>query len=184
MPVLHLVRHGRSLPVPGVPAHEWELDPGGFDDVWALRESGRLPEVAAWFCSPEPKAIGTSQLLTEGEVGVVDGLREHVRDSGDWLEDFPAVVRRAFAEPELSAHPGWEPLAACRDRVVRTAAGILGVHGGGDVVLVGHGTAWTLLAAALTGAAPDLARWERLRMPDVIDVPLPATGAPSDMLGP
>ena len=53
---LHLVRHGRPLPVEGVPARAWELDPQGFDDVWALRESGRLPSYAAWFCSPEPKA--------------------------------------------------------------------------------------------------------------------------------
>lgn len=181
--MLHLVRHGRSLPVVGVPAHEWELDPAGFDDVWALRESGRLPERAAWFCSPEPKAIGTAQLLTEGEVGVVAGLREHVRESHDWLEDFTAVVRRAFAEPHLSAHPGWEPLAACCDRVRRTAAGILGVHAGEDVVLVGHGTAWTLLAAALTGTEPNLERWAALRMPDVIDVPLPADGSAGAMLG-
>jgi hypothetical protein len=39
--------------------------------------------------------------------------------------------------------------------------------------LVGHGTAWTLLVAALTGEPPDLARWESLAMPDVLTVPSP-----------
>jgi hypothetical protein len=39
-------------------------------------------------------------------------------------------------------------------------------------VLVGHGTAWTVLAARGTGAAPDLSRWARLGMPDVIEVDL------------
>ena len=183
MSTLHLVRHGRPLPVEGIPANAWELDPEGFDDVWALRESGRLPQDAVWFCSPEPKAIATAQLLTEGEVGVVDALHEHVRDTGEWIDDFPAVVRRAFAEPDLSAHPGWEPLSACRQRVVRAVSGILEVHSGEDVVLVGHGTAWTVLAAALTTTEPDLDRWAALRMPDVIDVALPAPGPPSDMLG-
>lgn len=182
--MLHLVRHGRSLPAPGMPAHAWELDPAGFDDVWALRESGRLPDDAAWFCSPEPKAVATAQLLTERDVGIVGGLREHVRSSTDWIDDFPTVVRRAFAEPDLSAYPGWEPLTACRDRVLYAVSGILQVHGDEPVVLVGHGTAWTLLAAALTGTEPDLDRWSRLAMPDVIDVPLPAGGAGSDMLEP
>jgi broad specificity phosphatase PhoE len=37
----------------------------------------------------------------------------------------------------------------------------------GPVVLVGHGTAWTMLAAELTGAPPDLEAWAALAMPDV-----------------
>ncbi len=31
----------------------------------------------------------------------------------------------------------------------------------------GHGTAWTLLKAELTGRPPDLDAWARLRMPDL-----------------
>ena len=44
------MRHGRSLVVPGTPAHTWDVDSSSYDDVWALRE--RLPGRAAWFCSP------------------------------------------------------------------------------------------------------------------------------------
>jgi broad specificity phosphatase PhoE len=168
--VLYLVRHGRSLPVTGRPPHEWELDPEGFDDVWELRGSGRLPQRAVWFSSPEPKATATAQLLTEGEVGVVDALREHVRETADWIEDFEATVRRAFAHPDEPAYDGWEPLAACRARVTRAVAGILSAHAGEDVVLVGHGTAWTVLVAELTGREPDLEAWRALAMPDLLVV--------------
>lgn len=164
---LFLVRHGRPAIDRTRPASEWELDPASFDEVWALRD--RLPAGAAWYSSPEPKARQTAGLLTDGEVGVVDGLREHVRPAG-WLDDFDAVVRRAFEEPSLPAYDGWEPLAACRDRVTTAAHGILSAHEGDDVVLVGHGTAWTVLVAELTGSAPDLARWRALAMPDVIVV--------------
>lgn len=164
---LHLVRHGRPLVVPGVPAAEWDLDPASYDDVWALRTHGRLPVRAAWFSSPEPKAMQTAQLLTDADVGVLPDLREHER-SGEWVEDFAAAVRRAFAAPDEPAVAGWEPLTTCRDRVVPAVRRVLGVHGHDDVVLVGHGTAWTLAVAALTGEAPDLARWEALAMPDVI----------------
>jgi broad specificity phosphatase PhoE len=166
--MLFLVRHGRPLVDRSRPAHEWELDPAAYDEVWALRTSGRLPGRALWFSSPEPKALSTAELLTDGDVGVVDDLREMVRDSTDWIEDFDAVVRRCFELPDHVAYPGWEPLSTCRERVVRAVDGILAACGEDDVVLVGHGTAWTALAAALTGSAPDLDRWRALRMPDLM----------------
>jgi broad specificity phosphatase PhoE len=169
---LYLVRHGRSAARPGTPPHEWELDPAGFDDVWALRESGLLPTRATWFCSPEPKAVGTAQLLTESDVGVLDELREHVRMTADWIDNFAGTVRRAFDDPEVPAYDGWEPLAECRARVVPAVRRVLDVHAGEDVVLVGHGTAWTVVVAELTGAAPDLDRWAGLAMPDLIVLPV------------
>lgn len=166
--MLHLVRHGRPIVVEGLLPSAWELDPDGFDEVWALRRSGRLPEHARWFSSPEPKALATAHLLTDTEVAVVDGLREQVRDTADWIADFPGTVRRAFADPDTSAHEGWEPLAVTRDRVVAVVRGLVDQHPGEDLVLVGHGTAWTALVAAWTGAPPDLDRWAALGMPDVI----------------
>ena len=166
--MIHLVRHGRPLIRHDRPARDWELDPAGFDDVWALRESGRLPTSAAWFSSPEPKATATAQLLTEAEVGVIDDLREHVRDTTEWIEDFPAVVRRSFEDPTTPAHPGWEPLANCRTRIAQAFAGIRAAYPDDELVLVGHGTAWTLLASEITGLPPDLTRWAQLRLPDLI----------------
>lgn len=171
MTVLHLVRHGRPLVVAGTPAATWDLDPASYDDVWALRSSGRLPDRAAWFSSPEPKAIQTAGLLTDAEVGVLPDLREQER-AGGWVDDFPAAVRRAFGSPDMAAVDGWEPLTTCRDRVTRAVRRVLDAHGADDVVLVGHGTAWTLVVADLTGGAPDLDRWTALAVPDLISLEL------------
>ena len=176
---LHLVRHGRPLVDRSRPAHEWNLDPAYDADVRALRS--RLPAAAVWYSSPEPKAFMTARLLTDEPIEVVADLREHERHNSDWIEDFESVVRRAFAEPDVAAYDGWEPLGRCRDRVVRAASGILDIHRGLDVVLVGHGTAWTLLRAALAGSAPDLAWWAGLAMPDVVQCRVPQ--GPDDMLG-
>ena len=46
-------------------------------------------------------------------------------------------------------------------------------HPGTDLVLVGHGTAWTVLVASLTGERPDLDRWAAMAMPDLIEVAAP-----------
>ena len=115
--------------------------------------------------------MATAQLLTESPVGIVDALREQVRETADWIDDLEAVVRRAFADPDRPAHGGWEPLAVTRERVVGAVRALLAEHPSSDLVLVGHGTAWTVLVAALTGEPPDLDRWARLGMPDVIAVP-------------
>lgn len=115
------MRHGRTAGA--------ELDPAGFDDVWALRD--RLPQAAVWFTAPEPAAVGTCQLLTEGDVGILAGLR--------------------------ASYDGESP-AALRDRVTGTVTAALAEHPDRDVVLVGHGEAWVALvgvAAARLGT-PDL----------------------------
>ncbi|NUR05791.1 MAG: histidine phosphatase family protein [Nocardioidaceae bacterium] len=128
----------------------------------------RLPERAAWFSSPEPKALATARLLS-GDVTVVDALVEHRRAATRWVadrEEWRDQVRRAFSDPDRPAVPGWEPMTATRDRLLPAVRRILDEHDG-DVVLVGHGTAWTLLRAELTGGAPDLDAWQALALPDV-----------------
>ncbi len=169
--VLHLVRHGRPVVDHTVPAAAWRLDPAGHDDVRRLRE--RLPGLATWVSSAEPKATETAALLHDGEVAVLADLGEHRRAAGA-VDDFEAAVVDAFAEPARSAAPGWEPLDRLSARVLPAVRRLLAAHAadgaGRDLVLVGHGTAWTLVTAALTGSPPDLGRWRSLAMPDVVAV--------------
>ena len=171
---LFLVRHGLVAADPGLPPEQWPLDPAGFDAIHALRVSGRVPSDVTWFSSPETKARDTAARLTDGPVDVVDDLAEH-RRGRHWMESqevFRAAVRRAFEAPEERVVPEWEPLADTRERVVGAVRRLL-ESPGGDLVLVGHGTAWTLLVSALSGRPPDLDAWERLSMPDlwVVDTP-------------
>ena len=170
------MRHGPPLVQRGVPAHEWRLDPAAHGGVRALAD--RLPPDAAWFSSPEPKALETARLLTAARVTVVPALREHLRETSDWIDDFDSVVQRAFAQPDVAAYDGWEPLERCRTRVLEATRALLAAHPHGDVVLVGHGTAWTVLVAGLTGSEPDLDRWRALGMPDVwvVEQPLASKG--------
>lgn len=170
---LHLVRHGLPAIDTTRPAHEWGLDQAGYPAIDALRDSGRLPGDADWFSSPEPKALATARRLTDSDVTIVRDLREHERRATEWIDDFTGTVQRAFAHPDESAFPGWEPLANTRDRLVPAVRRILAEHPDGEIVLVGHGTAWTVLASELTGTPPDLDAWAALRMPGLWTVQLP-----------
>jgi broad specificity phosphatase PhoE len=195
MPRLVLVRHGRSAVDRSRPAHEGELDPAGLGAVVELARSGQLPERAVWFSSPEPKALATAHLLVHGArtltpsalppaaahgcgcgtVAVEAGLAEH-RRGPRWFDDpaqFRAAVRRALEQQDEPAVPEWEPLAATRDRLLPAVRRILERHPDDDVVLSGHGTAWTLLVSELTGEPPDHAAWAALQMPDVWEVRRP-----------
>lgn len=72
-------------------------------------------------------------------------LREAARNS--FIKDqtaFADAVSAGLKHPATAALPGWEPLERTRQRVADTAADIVS-SSPGDVVLVGHGTAWTLL---------------------------------------
>ena len=189
---LFLVRHGRSDVDVATPPETWGLHPDGLPDIETLGASGRIPDDAVWYSSPEPKALGTAHLLAHvrgavsgpgaaptggttahacrcGAVTVVPELAEH-RRAVRWFEDageFRATVRRAFEEPGSPAVPEWEPLAALGGRLLPAVRRILDSHPRTDVVLAGHGTAWTLLVSELTGAPPDLDAWAALRMPDL-----------------
>ena len=170
--ILHLVRHGRPAIESTQPAKLWRLRHDAVDDIHLLREAGVLPpREAMWFSSPEPKAVETAALLHPRAAQMIEGLREAERGPG-WLGagDFVSAVRRSFATEEVPAAAAWEPVVETRRRVVEAAASAIAqarrAEDGTDVVLVGHGTAWTLLVADLTCSPPDLARWEQMTMPD------------------
>lgn len=107
-------------------------------DVGELRSSGVLPGDARWFSSPEPKAMDTARLLTSSSVTVYDALREV--DEGETHASAGRRIARG--------------VRALRDML------------DGPMVVVGHGTALTLLVADLTGTEPDVAASERLGVPD------------------
>ena len=182
---LTLVRHGRSAVDPTTAPHHWDLAPDAAPGLDALRGSGLLARDGQWYSSPEPKAVATAAALTGRTVVEVDDLREAERPA-TWYDDtaeWVAVVRRSMTVPDESAAPGWEPATATRRRVVRAVRGMLDdPDRPAELVLVGHGTAWTLLIAELTAREPDLAAWERMTMPDVAVLSVSSPDGPAALV--
>jgi broad specificity phosphatase PhoE len=162
---LHLVRHGAPLVDPSVPAHDWGLDPSQADRVSELATSGVLPGEARWCSSDAPKAVQTARLLAgDQKVETVPALRELMRPAG-WVDDFAVRIHRSLVRPDEPTAEGWETGDSTRERVVAAVRALV-KETVGDLVLVGHGAAWTLAVAELTGVAVDLAAWERMLLPD------------------
>lgn len=171
--LLHLVRHGRPLIEPGRPASGWRLADPAAPELRRLRVYLEANvSSATWHSSDEPKALATARALTDGEIEVEPALSEAMRT--DWFpdqKDFAAAVSRAFAAPGRAARPGWESFDQTRERVAGAVARIV-ERSATDVVLVGHGTAWTLVVSEITGRPPDVDAWRRLRMPDLCSLDL------------
>lgn len=162
---LHLVRHGLPRVDPDVPARDWHLDDARAEDVRRLADSGVLPDDARWCSSQEPKALETARILAAGApVEVVPELGEQYRPAG-WVDAYAVRVHRSLTRPDEPAEEGWETAASTRSRVVGAVRALLH-ETPGDLVLVGHGTAWTLTVSELTGAPVDLVAWERMGLPD------------------
>ncbi|HZI98053.1 MAG TPA: histidine phosphatase family protein [Actinomycetales bacterium] len=165
---LHLVRHGPPRIDPQAPPHEWSLDGEARDAVLALASSGVLPDDVRWLSSDEPKAVQTAEMLAEEmvssqDVEQVPGLREQRRPAG-WIDDYAVRVHRSLVREDEPSSEGWETSAETRQRV--TGAVRDAVSSDDEAVLVGHGTAWTLLVSELTGTPVDLVAWERMSLPD------------------
>lgn len=182
---LHLIRHARPVVDAAVSASAWQL---AVDDApfVTLAASPGFPRSGWWVSSSEPKAVDTARRLrtvlglASDVVQQTPALREMQRPAR-WVEPaaFDQLVQTSVQSPAEPAAAGWEPATSVLDRVcaeVVRQCEESGRDGFGDVVLVGHGTAWSLLVAAILDRPVDIVAWRRMRMPDwcVLDVAVTA----------
>lgn len=173
---LILVKH--SLPA---------IDPAAPSDSWLLNDTGRrrcrrLADLlaphspATLVTSPEPKARETASLLADrlgGEVTVERNLREQERDALGWLGDdaFERAVVGAMERPSEKIL-GMEPIELARSRFAETIERLIVRHAPGNVIVVAHGTVFSLFAAPLLGL-PTVDLWKRLGMPSFVALTVP-----------
>ena len=117
----------------------------------------------------------TARLLTDEPIEVVADLREHERHTatGSTTSSRSSVARSP--SPTSRRTTGGSRWRGAATAWSEPPSGILDIHRGADVVLVGHGTAWTLLRGGAGGRRhPTWTWWARLAMPDVVSMPGPA----------
>ncbi len=180
-PDLVLVRHARSLPVPGLAPSSWPLVAGAMEATAALGmalasvtlERGGGGAIDLVVSSHEVKAVATARSLAHslGTVAITaPGLEEHRRPDAGLLEqsEFEATMRRFFASPEALVF-GDETASEARERFRTAILALRRERPDSRSAIVTHGTVMTLLLAAPNSLEP-YALWRSLRMPEAVVV--------------
>jgi 2,3-bisphosphoglycerate-dependent phosphoglycerate mutase len=161
--MLLLVRHARPLVDEGAPPAAWTLSAPG--KRAAQRIAPLIPASAVLVSSPEPKAYDTL-VLASGEPVTRDARLGEVRRPRQPVDGRHEALRLRYVsgDPPL----GWEP----PQEVVARIDSVIDEHtvAGKQLVLAGHGMAFTTWLFAHGYTRDPAAFWSSLRFPDVLRV--------------
>ena len=169
---LILVRHSEPEIEPDKPASTWQLSESGRDKAELLAEELRGFSPASIWCSKEPKAIETAQILADAlnvPVNVTDGLEEHHRDNVPYFpaqDDFEHAIEQFFLNPEQpvlgeeTAQQALQRFTAAINRAIEATAA-------DTAIIVTHGTVMTLYTASVSGVEPT-GFWRSLETPSFV----------------
>jgi broad specificity phosphatase PhoE len=175
--VLVLVKHALPVVEPQRPPAEWCLGPEGAAQALTLAERLRRFLPLRLIASPEPKALGTCEVIAEAlgsSMTVIDDLREFDRPAMRWMS--PDEHERANAELFLAKDRPVLGRESATDALARFEAAVQADLGAGDddenVVVVAHGTVISLFVGKHT-AVDDFELWKRLACPSFVVMAIP-----------
>ena len=169
---LILVRHSEPEIERDKPASTWRLSSSGRSRAELLANELRGFAPASIWCSKEPKAIETAQVLASAldtPPQIADGLEEHHRASVPYFptqDEFEQAVEQFFAEPDKlvlgdeTAQQALRRFTAAIDRVIEADAA-------DTAIVVTHGTVMTLYMASIAGVRP-MCFWRHLETPSFV----------------
>ena len=169
---LILVRHSEPEIERDKPASTWRLSSSGRSRAELLAKELRCFAPAPIWCSKEPKAIETAQILAGAldiPAQIADGLEEHHRGSVPYFptqDEFEQAIEQFFSEPDKlvlgdeTAQQALRRFTAAIDRVVEADA----ADTADTAIVVTHGTVMTLYMASVVGVRP-MCFWRRLETP-------------------
>lgn len=155
MPLVYYITHPEVVVNPKVLVPDWGLSETGKSRMIAISKLPQVADVQAVWSSTEQKAREGRDILAAAlscAKGEHEGLGENDRSATGYLPErlFWPIVERFFAEPDVSAE-GWETARDAQSRGVAAVEEALAKAPAGDMVIVGHGGAGTLLMCHLKG---------------------------------
>ncbi len=169
MTMLILIRHAETLPVAGIPAHQWQLTEQGAEASQAIAAELARYQLEAIYTSTETKAIVTGTIIAQQltiPCQSVQDLEETHRAATDLLDrdTFRQAVHHAMQHPDELLF-GDETFAAARHRFIKRAWHLLQQHPQQAIALVSHGRVLSMVMAILLNRDP-VTIWDTLKMPD------------------
>ena len=169
---LILVRHSEPKIEPDKPASTWRLSERGRTKAKLLADELRVFTPTSIWCSKEPKAIETAQILAGAlhlSVNIADGLEEHHRSSVPYFpthDEFEQAVQQFFLNPQQlvlgdeTAHQALQRFTAAINRIIATDTA-------DTAIVVTHGTVMTLYMASVSGVE-SICFWRNLETPSFV----------------
>ncbi|WP_298920816.1 histidine phosphatase family protein [uncultured Roseobacter sp.] len=156
---MRYLSHPQVLIEPHKDIDKWSLNELGLQRVHQLAERDVLTGTTRVVSSAETKAVETARPLAAAlglTVEVRPRMHENDRSATGFLpsDTFEAVADRFFNNPAQSIL-GWETANHAQQRIVDEVNAVLEGPITGDLLLVGHGAAGTLLYCALSGREID-----------------------------
>ena len=174
---LVLVRHSQPEIEPGKQSATWRLSELGRRRANALAAELRHYRANAIWCSREPKAVETAEIVgsvLDIPIHVKDGLEEHHRGDVPFFpttQEFEQAIEQFFSQPARLVL-GSETAMQARDRVI-TAIEAVRDEENQDAIVVTHGTVMTLYLAQVAKVEP-MSFWRELQTPCLVEVKLPS----------
>lgn len=175
MTVVHLITHAHTAVDPSRNAEYWHLSPAGEDQAAALAQQPWWDHVDLVVLSSEPKTRLTVApvMAARNLPQVVDPRFDELKRDG-WADDYAALVRQAFAEPDVAV-AGWEAAASAQARFVAGMDALTAAHPDATLALVSHGLVLSLYRAHILGLAHvRFADWQQLSFAAVATVEISA----------
>ena len=169
---LILVRHSEPEIRADKPASTWRLSKRGHTRASQLAQELRAFSPASIWCSKEPKAIETAQILADAlnvPVNVTDGLEEHHRSSVAFFptqDDFERAIEQFFRNPDRLVL-GDETAQHALQRFTAAINRIIATDTAKTAIVVTHGTVMTLYMASVAGIRP-MRFWRNLDTPSFV----------------
>ncbi len=173
---LILVRHSEPEIQPGKPASTWRLSERGRSRAGELAKELRGFTPTSIWCSKEPKAIETAQILTDAlnvPMNVAHGLEEHHRSNVPYFptkDGFEQAIQQFFCNPQQpvlgdeTAHQALRRFTIAINKIIATGTAE-------TPIVVTHGTVMTLYMASVSGVEP-MRFWRNLETPSFVVPPV------------
>ncbi len=155
MTKIYFISHPEVVIDPAKPVPSWNLSERGIERMRSFASQPELQSITSIWSSTEAKAIEAAEILADIlRVSPLTDSRfnEIDRSATGFLpaEQHETVADQFFSAPEASIH-GWERAIDVQQRIVEGFEAVKSFPASGDIAIVGHGGAGTLLLCFLAG---------------------------------
>lgn len=155
MTKIYFISHPEVMIDPAKPVPSWNLSKHGIERMRSFASQPELQSITSIWSSMETKAIEAAEILA-GVLGKYLStdcrLNEIDRSATGFLpaEQHEILADQFFSAPEASIC-GWERAIDVQQRIVEGFEAVTQPATSGDIAIIGHGGAGTLLLCYLSG---------------------------------